>query len=132
MPIKTLLCSIFLFACSDSVESIVEEFYTLAENRNCYPKRLPIALVDLPDPAVGMCVPYVTMLIDSESFRKFGFFQKREVIFHELGHCVLYRDHTDDPISLMTPHMHTELALGKDFGTMLDELFSDCPYSRGL
>lgn len=29
--------------------------------------------------------------------------QRRAVIFHELGHCALYRDHTDEPMSYMYP-----------------------------
>lgn len=129
---RAFLCSFFIAsACSDEMHSIVDEFYLEAHRRECYPKRMPIELAPLPEPAVGYCIPYLTMIIDSKAFRDFEYHQKREVVFHELGHCVLYREHTDDQNSLMTPKMHTEVALSANFGKMVDELFKDCGNEEG-
>lgn len=43
-----------------------------------------------------------------------------EVIIHELGHCVLGRDHSPDPTSIM----HANIIIGQPWRTeVLDELF---------
>ncbi|MFT5905898.1 MAG: hypothetical protein ACI9E1_001503 [Cryomorphaceae bacterium] len=46
---------------------------------------------------------------------------KSEIVLHELGHCVLGRDHSDDPTSIM----HATIIIGQPWRTeVLDELFS--------
>lgn len=65
---------------------------------------------------------------------------KRELLFHELGHCLLLRGHTSDsayvpslsksvPLSIMNPYVLTDYGLGifdfylDNFSSYLDELF---------
>lgn len=48
-------------------------------------------------PTVGECFyDTQTVLVDEKYFNKMGYLGKEELIFHELGHCELNRDHEDD------------------------------------
>ncbi len=46
---------------------------------------------------------------------------KSEILLHELGHCILGREHSDDPTSIM----HATIIIGQPWRTeVLDELFN--------
>lgn len=79
---------------------------------------VPVAFVALPSPSVGLCVVYSTgekeIKIDPTYWSHIGFDERTALVFHELGHCVLGRDHTseilhsnvygDVPVSFMYPY----------------------------
>lgn len=54
---------------------------------------------------VGICTPAdKTILINTEYFNEEGFARREQLVFHELGHCILKLDHTDpDTIQIMHP-----------------------------
>jgi hypothetical protein len=61
---------------------------------------------------VGMCDPYIpvrTVVFDKETWPTYSDSEKEELVFHELGHCVLDRDHDSTkidgmPMSIMYPY----------------------------
>jgi len=82
--------------------------------------------VDLPANFAGYCVHYVSILVDKEGFKKMGPLQRKEIVYHELGHCVMFLEHTDHSNSLMSPVMHKEEELQKNFSVWLEDFFKDC------
>lgn len=56
-------------------------------------------------------------------------YEKEVLVFHELGHCILFRDHTTqldadgDPVSIMFPYTLDKLTFINKFGSYIDELF---------
>lgn len=89
---------------------------------------------------VGLCYSYSDGVnrieIDKEEYESYSYYGKQQLIFHELGHCVLNRDHVSTkfnwrgveiPTSVMYPfafgnfvyynmnmtHYHDELIRGK-------------------
>jgi len=78
----------------------VDAFFEEAKNRN-----INIALSDFDltmrfavvDEFIGTCnTGNVTIEIDRESWRSFSNVNKEWLIFHELGHCILGRDHNNE------------------------------------
>lgn len=70
-----------------------------------------ISFADLDDDSVGMCY-YVTgnIEIDRDYWETQDEFGKEELIFHELGHCVLNKGHNEHkmgecPASIMYPNL---------------------------
>lgn len=61
---------------------------------------------------IGMCDPYIpkrTVVFDRDMWPLHSAIEKEELVFHELGHCVLDRDHLTTkvknwPISIMYPY----------------------------
>lgn len=61
---------------------------------------------------VGMCDPYIpkrTVVFDRDTWPLYSDAEKEELVFHELGHCVLDRDHDSTkvgnlPRSIMYPY----------------------------
>lgn len=55
-------------------------------------------------PVVGVCMSwsdgYKEITIDKESFSELDDSKKEELVFHELGHCVLGRKHDEETIEL--------------------------------
>lgn len=70
----------------------------------------------LEDPKVGLCANYGThqnITIDQEFWDRASDLQKEVLVYHELGHCALGRDHTEDligsrPKSIMYPKVLKE------------------------
>ena len=54
--------------------------------------------------------------------------QKEITIFHELGHCLLNKDHTNDDDSVMSPFIISARLYSENRAALLDELFD--PSSR--
>jgi hypothetical protein len=59
-------------------------------------------------------------------------FDKEQLLFHELGHCVLNRKHCDlvvnlDPISLMHPKMLKSEYYKNNRDELIEELFNADP-----
>ncbi len=70
--------------------------------------------------AVG-AVPRIQ--IDSKSWPNMDMMSKTLLIYHELGHCILNRNHSDDPKSVMYPYLLNPYDFIQDHETILNELF---------
>ena len=92
-------------------EEVDPEFSVYVERFEAYHKEdvnINIKFSDIKDGYVGMCYPYSNLIeIDREFWDAQPDSTKEAAIFHELGHCVLGRDHVPDlddtgcPVSLM-------------------------------
>lgn len=82
-----------------------ESFLLEARNRgvNLYVDDLEITFHALPDPTVGRCTKgsaTPVVVIDPTAWQSFTTSDREELIFHELGHCLLNRDHIDGTVTL--------------------------------
>jgi hypothetical protein len=119
-------------------------------------QNIPINFENLKGGAVGICYTFVTgkkeVVIDPDYFEDAPEIKKRQLINHELSHCVCGREHDsvdgnyedfnkefrffdvsgkgyfDDmcPKSIMNPQMLTEICLNKRWGYYTKEMFDRC------
>lgn len=124
---KTLLVAILLMVCAckekPNFEAQKEMFYREANARGCIVQPVRMNFARLDDVA-GYCVADFGILIDETLWQEFGPLQKKEVVFHELAHCVLGAEHTE--FGLMTPSMHSEEELELMWDKYVNLLFKDC------
>ncbi len=86
---------------------------------------------------VGTCqldaLGIMIIKVHDESWAKMGPYEREELIFHELGHCILARPHCTAkdkggmPISLMYPTMTPKDHYKKNRKEMINELFDFDP-----
>lgn len=123
---KRLLIAILLMVCAckekPSFEAERQAFYNEANERGCIvqPVRMHFARLDV----AGYCVTDFGILINETLWQEFGPLQKKEVVFHELAHCVFGAEHTE--FGLMTPNMHSEQELELMWDKYVDLLFKGC------
>ena len=98
---------------------------------------IPIGFVDLKDEYAGMChrisyggrVVYAYIEIDKEYWGRASELQKINLIFHELGHCALNRDHPPAdsvrmcPTSFMHYQIMSDWCLQEHFNEYMEEMF---------
>lgn len=81
------------------------------------------------DPEIAQC-NYTsvtsTITVDETRWADLCELQRRALIFHELGHCVLLREHTNDgdPISYMNPALRTCEYFEQNKTALDDEMFN--------
>lgn len=103
-----LIFLLFVNACGPITHSVKkhqidQEFTIFVENfEHEIEKKVDIDIKfnTLKRPTVGVCFKYSDsnynyVEIDSEFWYKSSFAQKEQIIFHELGHCILNRQHND-------------------------------------
>lgn len=92
--------------------------------------RLPINFVDIPNPNyIGLCwfnnggvkIPHIQ--IDRSKWELMSDWRRKAVLYHELGHCVLGRRHTNNKNSLMQPTVIRGKVFEFHEDTLLKELF---------
>lgn len=97
----------------------------------------PIAFADLEEKIAGVCyrsfvgssLIYAYMKIDKTYWPKMSEKQKINLIFHELGHCVLQRDHVSSdsvrecPSSFMHDTVMSDYCLDKYYDDYIKEMF---------
>lgn len=71
---------------------------------------VPIAFGDTGPNAIGVCWTYKTqgriyreIIIDEGFYKSAPYEFRKHLIFHELGHCVLHLDHSEDETNIMHP-----------------------------
>ena len=120
-PIALLLTACSLSA---SFKPEVDEFYHEAMKRRCFVFEVDMYFARLESEVAGYCIPTFGILINEDGWDSYEEYQKKELIFHELGHCALGLSHSDD--GLMTSKMHSEKELKENWNRWLDLLFKDC------
>jgi len=122
-------------------ESYVEEFHAQASKYN---KAIDLAHLDIsfgdtqsagPE-VIGLCYTYESsedkdIVINKEFWNDATELQRKELMFHEMGHCLLDLDHDDSivnppgrPKSIMNSHMIATYWLERFFDDYVKELFS--------
>lgn len=72
-----------------------------------------------------------TISIDKDYWENASNAMKLELLFHEMGHCVLHRGHTSvtlpdgTPASIMNPTIFNEIILTRNYNYYIHELFSN-------
>lgn len=98
---------------------------------------VPIAFAKLPSDTAGVCfrsfsgfqVSYAYIKIDQEYWPKMSHIQQRNLIMHELGHCVLQRKHVKSdsvlrcPKSFMHESVMLDYCLNKHYDEYIKEMF---------
>lgn len=72
------------------------------------PSRLSINFSNLTEDQIGLCIIFPLkkhILIDSRYWNKATEQQKKQLIFHELTHCVLHYNHVDNIFNYMNPYI---------------------------
>ncbi len=75
----------------------------------CY---MPQSLDDIP-----------TIDVDPKEWKEAGPIRRMILLFHEMGHCVLLRDHEDDYSSIMNSYLLAPTAYAVNEWVYIDELF---------
>jgi hypothetical protein len=114
---------------------LFEAFKKDAEFYKVTPKfsGLSIAFVkDIEGDILGYCIPkFNTVKISKLKWNRIGELERKLLIYHELAHCTLLRDHTADngficPISIMHPIITPSVACYPSFKDWYDrELFTN-------
>jgi hypothetical protein len=122
---SALLSLSFMSSCAMAdFEIEYMEFYQEALKRNCFVFPMHAYFARLEPEIAGYCIPGFGILFNEDRWDKFGPYQKRELVFHELGHCVLGKDHSEP--GLMAPSMHSEKEIKKNWEAWVNELFKGC------
>jgi hypothetical protein len=69
-----------------------------------------------------------TIDIDPEHWKGMSMVERELLMFHEMGHCLLRRDHVEDYTSIMNPYLIRTDEFIKDENRLLAELFDDSQY----
>lgn len=70
-----------------------------------------------------------TIDIDPEEWERLGPTSKHLLMYHEMGHCVLKRDHFDDGDSIMNTYLLSSVKFEKNKEAILAELFDESKYN---
>jgi len=126
MLIISSLLILLITACQSapSFEKQTEEFYREANKRGCFVFPIRTHFARLEENIAGYCVSSFGILLNETKWKDMGEYQKRELVFHELGHCVLGLEHTS--LGLMAPSMHSEDELELMWPKYVELLFADC------
>lgn len=69
-----------------------------------------------------------TIDVDPEHWKTMSMVQRELLMFHEMGHCLLRRDHVEDFKSIMNPYLISPSEFIKDEDRLLAELFDTSQY----
>jgi len=118
---------------TEDLERYVEEFERLSVGRNeKHVTALVVKFADLEDPVTGLCELYTkqspVISIDRSYWAGADDAERENLMFHELGHCVLRRGHLETrkdlkPVSIMFPSLIPFHYKGDRVG-YVNELFS--------
>jgi len=100
------------------------EFYQEAIKRNCMVFPVNAYFSRLEPGIAGYCIPGFGILFNEDRWAAFGPYQRKELVFHELGHCVLGLEHKEP--GLMSPVMHQEKDVAANWDAWLNVLFENC------
>ena len=89
--------------------------------------------VELESPTIGLCYTYSRKAHKTVRWSEIHVDPKmkdncllKTLMYHELGHCILYKDHRDNPTSvIMSPTIGNCQYYEDNWDWMLDDLFSN-------
>lgn len=119
-----LLFTVIVACKTPTFEAERELFYKEANERGCLVAPVSIYFARLDSGTAGYCVKDFGILLNETMWMTMKEYQRRELVFHELGHCVLGYDHQD--LGIMTTKMHSEAEMEIMWDKYLDLFFKDC------
>lgn len=99
------------------------EFYSLAKKHGCHPLPTKVYFQALSGDKAGLCHFGGIVLIDKKKWDSYLPYERRELVFHELGHCSLLKRHGG---GIMSPKMHDESEIIESWDDWVRDLFRDC------
>lgn len=142
---RLLILCLFLTACADKKETLyqgidpefqefVDEFQVDSiQQGKPVTVYIPINFHEM-DGFAGKCKNKAEILIDPDDWESRSVHQQKALIYHELGHCVLGRDHYNEtvsdglfgrPVSIMTEHLGLVDFNSSHFDSYIEELFNN-------
>lgn len=139
---KNLALILMLFVCScgpkaGSVEKGLESYITSFKVRTGVTPKSDVRFGILEEGTAGICETwsdgYTRITIDPNYFEEISEEQREELVYHELGHCELGRDHDETltykagvriPESVMYPYVFSS-TWAKVYGTLRGEYISE-------
>lgn len=108
----SIILSITFLIPERSVDKQVEEYYntyvqqlnTICPGKFKEPHQLIVGFKKLPDTTIGVCFRLLTkryMYIDSDYWTYSYDYKRKQVLYHELSHCFLHKEHVDIPNNYM-------------------------------
>lgn len=108
------------------------EFYTFqflaykeVYQDRCYdePNKFEVVLGEMPDDLLGICFPNeqkALVILNEEHWNRSNDLEREELVFHELGHCLLGRPHREGDITFQSTKMPRSIMkccdlVGKDY-----------------
>lgn len=135
------ICKFDLYLVPEEFEAYVQNFTDLAKsnNRRINNKNLIIRFNDslMKDNILGVCIyggrtPIIE--IDESEWYDMSPMRREQLLFHELGHCLLGRDHNiktmlgidniDIPVSIMYPYLFNTWHYENNYQHYISELFN--------
>jgi hypothetical protein len=102
MKIQAIILTLFLFGCGVETGSVEKQFIPhIVKFSNITGRVVDVTMrfSELKDDYVGMCTIYKSgrrvVEIDESFWNESDYNEREELIFHELGHCVLNRRHSE-------------------------------------
>lgn len=75
---------------------------------------------------VGYCMAPVRIVISKKFWQDSDYIEKKNLIYHELGHCALGLDHTaSETLAIMNPYLLPPRLAQKNWETLVREMFVD-------
>lgn len=118
-----VFCFFFSTSCQApaTYEKEYESFYVDALQSGCPIDLVPIYFAKLDSYVAGYCVEGFGILINETHWGEYGEFQRLELIYHEMGHCLFDLRHYEP--GLMAPVIHTEKEVKENWEQWKKEFF---------
>ena len=124
--------SSFIYNRDKAFDAYVEsfKFYCLLYDKDCS-RYVPIVFrTPKSDTEIGSCVTFGNnqriVFINPKSWAKYDHYERESLIFHELGHCLLDREHADNPhISIMHKYKSERGVYKRSRDAFIYELFHE-------
>jgi hypothetical protein len=123
--VTSIFCLFLSSSCAfASFENEYFEFFQEAYKRKCLVMPIDAYFARLEPNIAGYCIPGFGILLNENMWPMLSKMERKELMFHELGHCVLGLEHSKE--GMMAPVMHDEQEIEKNWDKWVEELFSVC------
>lgn len=106
-----------------------KEFYAFVGYYGKTVKDLSIKFTDLSKPNVGLCSisegEQPEIYIDRKYWARTDETMHEQLIFHEMGHCILHKNHDDQGVHIMNSYTPDELDYVMYHTKLIEELFNE-------
>lgn len=94
-----------------------------AYDASCFGVKDVIVLENVKDEIAGYCIPHFVVVMSQSFWDSASTWEKRTLVYHELGHCALDLDHTDEE-EIMNPYVLNERTASTNWQSLVRKLFT--------